>query len=494
MAFPQKSVVSKGLWTQTSLCWDDDITAPTSTGRRSSPNMMPTAEDLSQMIPGHVLRVGQTIQVDSTAPKAKTNHSLLNTADLSVSQIDNELDISLENLNQLILELDPTFEPLQVQKSPTSDEDESSPVLIPRGCSSNGSPGSVITVSPSISIPSSSPLSCSPHGALVFSGSPSSSGLPPLPCGSVVRRSPIPRQDGGSGHSSWRLSHPNRNSALSLLSTSSCSDTSYILGSTLSLTSEEMDSSEFNIHPTSSSCTGRHSPKNKHLAGLQTKQVHSSPASLCNSLTDIPVLLINGEPQHEKLSCPPSPRPQLCHSPTKPPSPHSPLFYGSQPSMKFVMDTSKLWFRPHVSRAEAEAMVKDKEPGTFVIRDSTSYKGSFGLAMKVDQSPTTTTASAYPGNNSSDLVRHFLIESSAKGVRIKGSSQEPYFGSLPALVYQHTISPCALPCRLLLSPQELGETENNKSTAEDKKTASNFVYLNAVPTEMLTGPCAVQKQ
>lgn len=30
--------------------------------------------------------------------------------------------------------------------------------------------------------------------------------------------------------------------------------------------------------------------------------------------------------------------------------------------------------------------------------------------------------------NSSELVRHFLIESSAKGVRVKGSSQEPYFG------------------------------------------------------------------
>uniref|UniRef100_A0AAV2LS68 PTB domain-containing protein n=1 Tax=Knipowitschia caucasica TaxID=637954 RepID=A0AAV2LS68_KNICA len=98
------------------------------------------------------------------------------------------------------------------------------------------------------------------------------------------------------------------------------------------------------------------------------------------------------------------------------------------------------------------------------------------------------------GENSSDLVRHFLIESSAKGVRIKGSSQEPYFGSLPALVYQHTISACALPCRLLLSSHELSAAENNKSKTEDKKkTASNFVYLNAVPTEMLTGPCAVQK-
>lgn len=29
--------------------------------------------------------------------------------------------------------------------------------------------------------------------------------------------------------------------------------------------------------------------------------------------------------------------------------------------------------------------MKDKEPGTFVVRDSTTYRGSFGLAMKVDQ-------------------------------------------------------------------------------------------------------------
>ncbi len=29
-------------------------------------------------------------------------------------------------------------------------------------------------------------------------------------------------------------------------------------------------------------------------------------------------------------------------------------FSGSQPSMKFIMDTSKFWFRPHISRAEGE--------------------------------------------------------------------------------------------------------------------------------------------
>lgn len=45
----------------------------------------------------------------------------------------------------------------------------------------------------------------------------------------------------------------------------------------------------------------------------------------------------------------------------------------------------------------AEALVKDKEAGTFVVRDSTSYRGSFGLAMKVDQTSANITATTYPG-------------------------------------------------------------------------------------------------
>lgn len=33
-----------------------------------------------------------------------------------------------------------------------------------------------------------------------------------------------------------------------------------------------------------------------------------------------------------------------------------------------------------------------------------------------------------PGEDSSDFIRHFLIESSAKGVHLKGADEEPYFG------------------------------------------------------------------
>ncbi|XP_070684166.1 tensin-4-like isoform X2 [Pempheris klunzingeri] len=444
--------------------------------------MMLTAKGMSHVIPNQVLRVGQTIRLDS-AQETVNQHPVL--TEPSGNHDDRDLEISLDNLNQLILELDPTFEVIPVNKSPScispatddscSDDDVSSCVVVPRGCSPGSSPTIAKSVSPSIPIPTRCSLSCSPHGTLVFSSSPTSS-LPPLPCGSAPRRNPSPKHDGAFSQGSLCLSHSNRNSVASLLSTSTCSDTNYILGSNLSLASEDADSPESILSP---SCFGtRHSPqkpsltKQGHLQELHNKGAQSSPASLSGSFTDIPLLLVNGAPQQDLQIQSPGPDMDLMQtihmSNSKPLSPHSVQahFNCGQPSMKFVMDTSKFWFRPHISRAEAEALVKDKEAGTFVVRDSTSYRGSFGLAMKVDQTSASITASAYPG-------------------------------SLSALVYQHTTSAYALPCKLLLHSQDLGTAEemaNDKPASEDNsKTACNFIYLNAVPTEMLTGPYAVQK-
>ncbi|KAF7666960.1 hypothetical protein LDENG_00083400 [Lucifuga dentata] len=493
-------------------------------------NMMMAANGMSHTIPTHVLRVGQTIRLDSTQETANQYHSL---TDPSGNHGDPDLGISLDNLNKLILELDPTFEPIQVNKSPPcissptvfsqmpssedsySDEDVANCVLVPRGCSPCPFPSMVPSLSPSIPIPERNTRSCSPQGSLVFSSSPTSS-RPPLPCGSFLRRNPSPRSDAAS-QGSLCMSNPNRNSVTSLLSTSPGSDTSYILGSCLSLASEDSESPESLLTCTSGSFSDvskikpsdmKQSPDKisptkptplGHFQQLHGEEAPSSPASL----TDIPVVLINGAPQPDLHNLPSQPpeidlTETIRVSPNKQFSPHGfqAHWNGSQPSMKFVMDTSNFWFRPHINRAEAEALVKDKEPGTFVVRDSTSYRGSFGLAMKVDHMSVNFSATAPPDESSSEVVKHFLIESSAKGVRIKGSSHEPYFGSLSALVYQHTISAYALPCKLLLHSKVPGTEESvkDKPTSEDKsKTACNFLYLNAVPTEMLTGPCSVQK-
>ena len=74
------------------------------------------------------------------------------------------------------------------------------------------------------------------------------------------------------------------------------------------------------------------------------------------------------------------------------------------------------------------------EEGSFIVRDSNSFPGAFGLAVRAGAAG----------------VRHFLVEPTARGVRLRGCPDEPVFSSLSALVYQHTVTPLALPVPLKL--------------------------------------------
>uniref|UniRef100_UPI001EAF86AF tensin-3-like n=1 Tax=Oncorhynchus gorbuscha TaxID=8017 RepID=UPI001EAF86AF len=58
-----------------------------------------------------------------------------------------------------------------------------------------------------------------------------------------------------------------------------------------------------------------------------------------------------------------------------------------QVTVKFVQDTSKFWYKPDISRDQAISVLKDKEPGCFIVRDSHSFRGAYGLAMKVATPP-----------------------------------------------------------------------------------------------------------
>lgn len=148
-------------------------------------------------------------------------------------------------------------------------------------------------------------------------------------------------------------------------------------------------------------------------------------------------------------------------------------------NVKFVRDTSRIWYKPNISREQGKinftinkfnclfnyilpvfnffiflaiAMLKDAAPGTFVVRDSNSFPGAFGLALKVSSPPPGAPSS--PKDSSNELVRHFLIEPTSRGVRLKGCANEPVFSSLSALVYQHSLMSMALPCQLLLPEPE----------------------------------------
>lgn len=162
--------------------------------------------------------------------------------------------------------------------------------------------------------------------------------------------------------------------------------------------------------------------------------------------------------------------------------------------VQLAKDNYKFWYKPHISRDEAINLLRPRPPGTFVVRDSNSFPGAFGLALKVATPP----INAPPNGDGDELIRHFLIEPTSKGVKLKGYSNEPVFASLSALVYQHTVTPLALPSRLLLPEADLSNSVSPSRDSIDSKTSSmqqllalgaacNVLYLFSMETDSLTG-------
>lgn len=58
-----------------------------------------------------------------------------------------------------------------------------------------------------------------------------------------------------------------------------------------------------------------------------------------------------------------------------------------QRTPKFVHDTSKFWYKPFISREDVIRYLRDKPAGSFIIRDSNTYPGAYGMAVKVDRVP-----------------------------------------------------------------------------------------------------------
>uniref|UniRef100_A0A0R3WNA4 SH2 domain-containing protein n=1 Tax=Hydatigena taeniaeformis TaxID=6205 RepID=A0A0R3WNA4_HYDTA len=145
--------------------------------------------------------------------------------------------------------------------------------------------------------------------------------------------------------------------------------------------------------------------------------------------------------------------------------------------LALVEATSPVWYRLKISRQEAISILKNQPPGSFLVRDSTTFKDAYGLAVKSTKPPSKTgqksgfakfmknilknLAPPFVDDINNDLVRHYLIETvttPSRGVRIKGFSAEQVFPNLLALIQYHTQYPVALPCCLVLPPVPPSQT------------------------------------
>ncbi|XP_044143513.1 tensin-2 isoform X1 [Bufo gargarizans] len=260
-----------------------------------------------------------------------------------------------------------------------------------------------------------------------------------------------------------------------------------------------------------------------HGAGVTTSPPLSPIGSQSELLSPSPTPLFPISTAYYSSSpCPPNAQPptlpEKCHAPTavdktgtlgrssehqvdKSPSAVKDVQLDIPPASNFVQDSSRFWYKPNISREQAIALLRSAEPGSFLIRDSNSFRGAYGLALKVSSPPPN--AMTQPCKDPSEqLVRHFLIETGPKGVKIKGSPIEPHFGSLSALVSQHAVTPLSLPCRLRVPEKDLAEQSTevvvptNMSTAADllrQGAACSVLYLGSVDTESLTGPQAISR-
>ncbi|KAM5216236.1 tensin-4 isoform 2-T2 [Hipposideros larvatus] len=511
---------------------------------------------------------------------------------------DSYIDFSLESLNQMILELDPTFQLLppgpggpwaEPAQSTTLRRKKEEPEALDikyievTSTRSRCHDGPQCCSSPSVTSPFGSPRSGglllsrdvpretrSSSESLIFSGNQGrghqrphlTSGAPssrPPPSPSISIPCMGSKASGPHGLGSPLVASPGlekgmgglapqRGSRVSVLSASPASDISYVFGSNQSPLQSSIcrqQSSSRSLESPASSSSSLQSlgpmslstrasdiqvpsnptpsmgqPRATYSPPLAKEHASSCPPSIANSMVDIPIVLINGCPEPGSPPSQQTPGQQdfirpgaasasnpctatRSHSQTLPDaspttSPEGPP-RDMQPTMKFVMDTSKYWFKPSITREQAIQLLRKEKPGAFVVRDSTSYRGSFGLALKVQEVPTP--AQNRSGEDSSDLIRHFLIESSAKGVHLKGADEEPYFGSLSAFVCQHSIMALALPCKLTIPKKELGggdrttsdPSADGRASCLKKSAGCHALYLSSVSVETLTGALAVQK-
>ncbi|ESN93473.1 hypothetical protein HELRODRAFT_194106 [Helobdella robusta] len=121
----------------------------------------------------------------------------------------------------------------------------------------------------------------------------------------------------------------------------------------------------------------------------------------------------------------------------------------SKKSTKYHVDS---WYKPHISKTEAQEYLRNKPAGSFVIRNSNSFQRAYGLMLRVDQLSS----------------RH--------------SIENCNYASLKELVEEHTKVALSLPCKLIMPGVPAPPT-----------LTCNVLYLCTEPVEHLAESAALAK-
>ncbi|KAG5441407.1 Tensin-1 [Clonorchis sinensis] len=180
--------------------------------------------------------------------------------------------------------------------------------------------------------------------------------------------------------------------------------------------------------------------------------------------------------------------------------------------MKLVRETYRDWYMPDKKREDIHFLLRDREPGAFIIRNSVSCVNSFSLGVK--SPPPGPLVSANPEYMKSGPVKHFMIQTipmpdgRTEGVQLRGFEDQPIFPGLVQFVHHHCLHPGPLPCQLRLpvtSPNNHARMgtgyfgsltkygQSNSTTAGGSGTTLHMLYLGSVNVDRLENEAAVRR-
>ncbi|OON14290.1 SH2 domain protein, partial [Opisthorchis viverrini] len=205
--------------------------------------------------------------------------------------------------------------------------------------------------------------------------------------------------------------------------------------------------------------------------------------------------------------------------------------------MKLVRETYRDWYMPDKKREDSTLLqpnalntasnldsgetqlansvhflLRDREPGAFIIRNSVSCVNSFSLGVK--SPPPGPLVSANPEYMKSGPVKHFMIQTipmpdgRTEGVQLRGFEDQPIFPGLVQFVHHHCLHPGPLPCQLRLpvtspnSHTRMGTGyfgsltkygQGNSTTAGVGGTTLHMLYLGSVNVDRLENEAAVRR-